>query len=270
MALSDEQTHGQSIKRVIQKAARVVGLHLGRYPPVDSLAYHVKTVFRELEIDCVLDVGAHEGEFAALLRDLGYAGDIISFEPVAATFATLARARAGDKRWRGHNIALGAADTELALNIYAGSVFNSFLKPAANGTTRFRAATQIVRVDKVPVRRLESILDGILIARPAARIFLKIDTQGYDLQVVRGAGRQLGAICALQSELAARATYEGMPTLPEALAELDQLGFEVTGLFPVARELDHLRVIEFDCVMCRKLRPAGTGPLASAPRTATE
>jgi len=70
--------------------------------------------------------------------------------------------------------------------------------------------------------------------------------------VVRGAGRQLGAIRALQSELAARATYDGMPTLPEALAELDQLGFEVTGLFPVARELDHLRVIEFDCVMCRK------------------
>jgi len=91
-------------------------------------------------------------------------------------------------------------------------VFNSFLKPAAHGTTRFRDATQLVRVDKVPVRRLEAILDDLIATRPGARIFLKIDTQGYDLQVVRGAGRRLPAIRALQTELAARATYEGMPT----------------------------------------------------------
>lgn len=255
MALSDEYNRGYGFKRVIQKAARVVGLHVGRYPPVDSLAYHLRTVLRQLEIDCVLDVGAHQGEFAGFLRDLDYAGEVISFEPVAASFATLSKARALDKRWRGHNLALGAEDGELAMNIYSGSVFNSFLKPAEHGTTRFRDDTQIVRVDKVAVRRLESILDEVLAARPDARIFLKMDTQGYDLQVVRGGGRRLAAILGLQTELAARATYEAMPTLPQALAELDRLGYEVTGIFPVARELDHLRVIEFDCVMCRKPPP---------------
>jgi FkbM family methyltransferase len=253
MALSDEQTRARALKQVFQKAARVVGLHVGRYPPVDSLAYHLKTLLRELNIDCVLDVGAHEGEFVGFLRDVGYAGEIHSFEPVGSSFQTLTRARAADKRWRGHNLALGAEDGELEMNIYSGSVFNSFLKPSENGTTRFRDNTQIVRVEKVPVRRLESVVDEILAERPGARIFLKMDTQGYDLQVVRGAGRRIDAICALQTELAARSTYAGMPTLPEALSELDRLGFELTGIFPVARELDHLRVIEFDCVMCRKL-----------------
>ena len=252
MALSDEPTRAHGIKRVIQKAARVVGLHVGRYPPVDSLAYHLKTLLRQLEIDCVLDVGAHEGEFSGFLRNLDYAGEIISFEPVASSFAKLSKARATDRRWRGHNIALGAADGELEMNIYAGSVFNSFLKPAEHGTTRFRDNTQIVRVDKVAVRRLEAIVDEVLAARPGARIFLKMDSQGYELQVVRGAGKRLEAIRALQTELAARATYEGMPTLPEALSELERFGFELTGIFPVARELDHLRVIEFDCLMCRK------------------
>jgi FkbM family methyltransferase len=252
MALSDEQSRGQGFKRVIQKAVRAVGLHVGRYPPVDSLAYHIKTLLRELAIDCVLDVGAHEGEFAGFLRDLGYAGEIVSFEPVRASFETLSKARAQDKHWRGQNVALGAEEGELEMNIYAGSVFNSFLKPAENGTDRFRDNTQIVRVEKVPVRRLEVVVDEILAARPSANIFLKMDTQGYDLQVVRGGGRRLESIRALQSELAARATYAGMPTLPESLSELDRLGFELTGIFPVAREMDHLRVIEFDCVMCRK------------------
>jgi hypothetical protein len=102
------------------------------------------------------------------------------------------------------------------------------------------------------VRRLEAVVDEILAARPSANIFLKMDTQGFDLQVVRGGGRRLESIRALQTELAARPTYADMPTLPESLGELERLGFELTGIFPVARELDHLRVIEFDCVMCQR------------------
>ena len=255
MALSDERTRAPALKRIIQKAARVVGLHIGRYPPVDSLAYHLKTVLRELEIDCVLDVGAHEGEFAAFLRDLGYGGRIISFEPVRTSFATLSRERAADPRWHGENVALGAEEGVMEMNIYGGSVFNSFLKPVENANGRFGDSTRVVRVDKVPMRRLETVVDGILAAQPATKLFLKMDTQGFDLQVLRGGGRRLDAIRGLQTELAARATYAGMPTLPEALGELDRLGFELTGMFPVAREMDHLRVIELDCVMCRK-KPA--------------
>jgi len=254
MALSDERIRAPGLKRLIQRASRVVGLHVGRYPPVDSLEYHLKTLLRELRIDCVLDVGAHEGEFAALLRDLDYTGQIISFEPVRASFDALTRKRAFDKAWSAQNVALGAEDGEFEMNIYQGSVFNSFLKPAENGSSRFGAATEIVRTEKVPMRRLESVIDEIVAARPGARIFLKVDTQGFDLQVIRGAGRRLDAIRALQTELAARSTYAGMPTLPEALRELNALGFELTGMFPVARELDHLRVIELDCVMC--LKPA--------------
>jgi FkbM family methyltransferase len=253
MSLSDEQTRGQRFKRVFQKAMHTIGLHVGRYPPVDSLAYHIKTVLRELAIDCVLDVGAHEGEYAGFLRDLDYTGEIISFEPVRSSFETLSKARTSDKHWHGHNVALGAEEGELEMNIYTGSVFNSFLKQAEDGTARFRDDTRPVRVERVHVRRLETVVDEILAARPDASIFLKMDTQGYDLQVLRGGGRQLASIRALQTELAARRTYTGMPILSESLSELDRLGFELTGIFPVARELDHLRLIELDCVMCRKL-----------------
>lgn len=254
MALSDEQVRGRVFKQVIQKAMHAIGFHVGQYPPVDSLAYHIKTVLRELAIDCVLDVGAHDGEYAGFLRDLGYTGEIISFEPVRSSFETLRKARTSDKHWCGQNVALGAEEGELEMNIYAGSVFNSFLKPATDVTARFRDDTRLVRVEKVHVRRLETVVDEILAARPQANIFLKMDTQGYDLQVIRGGGRRLESIRALQTELAARWTYAGMPTLSESLSELDRLGFELTGMFPVARELDHLRVIEFDCVMSRKLK----------------
>jgi FkbM family methyltransferase len=252
MALSDEAGRGDAFKRVFQQAVRRVGFHIGRYPPVDSLAYHLKTLLRLLEIDYVLDVGAHMGEFAESMRELGYTGEIRSFEPVRSSFEALTKARAADKAWRGENIALGPEDGELEMNICEGSVFNSFLKPVDNDEIRFREQTRVVRVEKVPVRRLEAVLDEILAERPGAKIFLKMDTQGYDLQVLRGAGRRIDTVRALITELAARSTYANMPSLPEALIELGRFGFEVTGMFPVARELDHLRVIEFDCVMCRK------------------
>jgi FkbM family methyltransferase len=236
---------------MIQHAAKTAGYYIGQYPPVDSIAYHLKTILKELKIDLILDVGAHEGEFAGSLRELGYAGDIISFEPVGSSFAKLTKARAADKRWSGHNIALGREDGHLELNIYEGSVFNSFLNP--QGPSRFEQQ-RVVGTEKVSVRRLESVLDEILADRPARRIFLKMDTQGYDLVVLRSAGRRLPAIRALQTELAARRTYAGMPSLLEALTELDLLGFDLTGIFPVTREMDHLRIIELDCVMCRKVR----------------
>ena len=102
------------------------------------------------------------------------------------------------------------------------------------------------------MRRLEQVIDEVLEVAPHANIFVKMDTQGYDLEMLHGAGRRLEAIMAIQTEVAARPTYVGMPTLAETLGELERLGFALTGIFPVARELDHLRVIEFDCIMCRK------------------
>lgn len=250
MTLSAEDSRpARAVKQIIQHAVQSAGYHVGQYPPVDSLAYHVKTVLDALAIDLVLDVGAHEGESASLLRGLGYTGDIISFEPVGASFATLTKSRRRDARWRGYQIALGSQSGTLDLNIYEGSVFNSFLGP--DGASRF-AKQRVVGTEKVAVRRLDSLLDEILADRPSARIFLKMDTQGYDLPILRCAGRWLTALRGIQTELAARRTYAGTPPLHDALRELDRLGFELTGIFPVARDVDRLRIIELDCVMCRR------------------
>jgi hypothetical protein len=60
----------------------------------------------------------------------------------------------------------------------------------------------------------------------------------------------------MQSEVALMRIYEGMPRLPEALALYEDSGFEVTALYPVSRESDTARVLEFDCVMVR----AGAAP----------
>jgi FkbM family methyltransferase len=254
MARSPSRRWTPKLRRHVQNLAHRFALHVGRYPPVDSLAHHLKTVLQRLDVDVVLDVGAHEGEFAVFLREIGYAGQIVSFEPVRSSFERLTAARGVDTGWHGENVALGDVEGEREINIYRGSVFNSFLESTDDGPLRFRDDTKLVRTERVRVRRLESVIDGILAMRPNAKLFVKIDTQGYDLRVVRGAGPRLDAIRGLQTEVTVRPTYADMPSIGEALAELDRLGFEMTGIFPVARDLD-LRVIELDCVMCRRPWP---------------
>src|SRR5699024_10673372 len=83
------------------------------------------------------------------------------------------------------------------------------------------------------------------------RLYLKLDTQGYDLEAFAGLGERTRDIVAMQSEVALLQIYEGMPRLPPAIETYEGAGFEVTGMFPVTREKDTGRVLEFDCVLAR-------------------
>ena len=88
------------------------------------------------------------------------------------------------------------------------------------------------------------------------RCFLKMDTQGWDLEVMKGAAGVMSSIVGIQSELAVKHCYEGMVGFTRALEQYAALGFEVTGMYPVAYDHDQLRVLEFDCVM---LKASATG-----------
>jgi hypothetical protein len=72
------------------------------------------------------------------------------------------------------------------------------------------------------------------------------------LKVLEGGRGVLDRLVGLQSELAVRETYDGMTGYTDALDQYAALGFEITGIFPVARETDGLRVMEFDCVLIRE------------------
>ena len=84
-------------------------------------------------------------------------------------------------------------------------------------------------------------------------IYLKIDTQGYDLEVIRGATESLPHIAAVQTELASQRLYQGMPSYIEVLNALDARGFHLSGVFPVSQDT-LLRIIECDAVMLNGAR----------------
>jgi FkbM family methyltransferase len=177
------------------------------------------------------------------LRELGYGGEIVSFEPTAASFAALESRAREDPHWTVHRLALGSSESELALHVAQEANFTSFLAPTSFSVDRF-GGSAVAHDETVPVRRLDAVVE------PRGRMLLKTDTQGWDLEVIAGASGILDAVVALQVELAVRPLYEGATGWLEALAALKGLGFRPVSLTSVGRD-DELGLLELDCLLVR-------------------
>jgi len=172
----------------------------------------------------------------------------VSFEPIRATHAILVERARRHGDWQAHNLALGSQDGEKEMNLYEGTVFNSFLSSSDFAAGRFGKAVERRGSERVQVRRLDHIFDECVAGIDAPRVFLKLDTQGWDLEVLEGARGILDSVVGIQSELAVKHCYHGMTPYTRVLEKYESFGFELTGIFPVAFEPDGLRLVEVDCV----------------------
>jgi FkbM family methyltransferase len=181
------------------------------------------------------------------LRRNGYKGRIISFEPVATNYAALSDRTRDDDLWQPINVALGSEDGEAEINVTKSTDFSSFRTPNAYAVGEWAGAADIDHLERVNVRRLDTVLPEILGAGKLPATFLKIDTQGWDLEVLQGASGVLTDMVAIQSEVSVLPIYGFMPNMHESLTRFQELGFSVSGLFPVGYDSNN-RVVEFDCV----------------------
>lgn len=107
------------------------------------------------------------------------------------------------------------------------------------------------RTEMVDIVRLDEELPRLLPDWRGRRVYLKMDTQGYDLEVFRGAQGILGSVVGLQSELSVQPLYAGMPHYIDALATYEGAGYDLHNLSVVGRAEDG-SVIELNCYMRRR------------------
>ena len=169
----------------------------------------------------MLDVGAHVGNYGAGLRELGYAGRIVSFEPVAANAEALRQRN--DASWTVVQAAVGNQSGRRRITLTGGDQQHSFLPPSDYGARLLSGLIASVGDEEVDIVRLDDVFGDYVAS--GEQVFLKIDTQGWDHEVLRGAERSLGSIAAFQLELALQPTYEGQPDYLELLAWLRERSF---------------------------------------------
>lgn len=95
-------------RKLIKKIANRFGFDVIRIQNNHCfLEKHLSNVFAKYSIDCVIDVGANTGQYAALLRRMGFNGWVVSFEPVESVFEKLAEGAMGDEKRLCYQLALG-------------------------------------------------------------------------------------------------------------------------------------------------------------------
>jgi len=239
----------------VNRALSPFGYEVVRRTPY-NLEAQLRAIFSRLAIDCVIDVGAHWGEYGRFLRrKVGYRGRIVSFEPMAESFGRLQTAAAADSAWACRREALGEASRSAELHVFARTDFNSLLPLSRYGAAEFSGEVRDQTTERIELRALDEVFGECVAGLSEPRVYLKLDTQGYDQEVIAGARHSLPRVAALQTEVAVAHIYEGAPRLADAVGRLQGLGFSPTGFFPVTYESDRIHVVEFDCVAVRTPLP---------------
>ncbi|MFN0263386.1 FkbM family methyltransferase [Tepidamorphus sp. 3E244] len=235
---------------MFRKIARACGYDAFRLERQARIETHLAALLPMLQVDVVVDAGANAGQFGQKLRALGYKGDIVSYEPLSAVFPELQEAAATDMRWHTRNKALGTQAGTATIRQSPDSTWSSLKGFSDYGKRRFTEQDRDAVAEQIEVARLDADLPELLGDDPR-RVYLKMDTQGFDLEVFEGARGLMHEVVGLQAEVAFQNIYDGVPGYRQTLETFEEAGFAVTGMFPVKRDRKSLRMIEMDCVMRR-------------------
>lgn len=235
-----------NVRRRVFEIVRRTGYELHRVPIPHSLESELRAILRARAIDTLIDIGANEGQFGRLVRDLGFRGRIISFEPGTLPFARLGSAR--DDDWDIYQVALGEEAGTATLNSFGDTQLSSLHAASSFGERFWRL--HAIASETVDVRRLDDLVIDLGVT--PSTTFVKIDTQGHDLAVIRGGESTLAHVAGIQIEVPVYAIYDEAPDMLDMLEAVGRLGFAPVGLFPVQRDLvEHLVPIEFDALFVR-------------------
>lgn len=199
-------------------------------------------------INLILDVGGHHGEFGLALRRHGYQGEIRSFEPVAESFSILQRRAVSDPKWHVFGFALGDVNASADIAVTRFSQMASLLPLSHNARALGRHADILSR-ERITIHRL----DDIVATSPELRVFLKIDTQGFERQVLEGAEALLECCQGVMLELPLIQLYEDRWNLSEALDFMERNNFVLGQIHPVAYDpSDQVALLEVDGLFRRR------------------
>jgi FkbM family methyltransferase len=200
-------------------------------------------------INLVFDVGANKGQYGTRLKELGYDGQIVSFEPLSSAFADLEAAARLHTNWKAVNLALGDSNGAAKINVSQNSQSSSLL-PSLPALLKSAPKAVTTHQEEVRVSTLDSIIHEYDFK--GAKLFLKIDAQGYEAKVLAGARQSLGRMRGIQAESALLPMYAGEILFPEMLEQMSRLGLQLSSLEYGLADRRTGQLLEVDCIFFRE------------------
>jgi|TARA_B110000259_G_C13918577_1_gene363888 FkbM family methyltransferase len=213
-----------TFKNKLKFFLRNFGLDINRYNLIESNDFRLNHFLKINDIDCVLDVGANIGQYANNLRRIGYKKKIISFEPLSSAYEVIKKKSIKDKYWTVHNFGIGEQEKKVDINISKNSYSSSILDILPLHTES-EPQSEYFSKETISIKKLEN-LNEIDIEK-FNKVFIKIDTQGYEEQVLQGIGKLINKIEGIQIELSLYPLYKNQTLFLELYKKIKELGFDL-------------------------------------------
>lgn len=220
-----------SFERITKKIFQNFGILIRKYNPATSEELRRIKLLQHYHIDLVFDIGANKGQYAMGIMDAGYRKRIVSFEPLSEVHKALKEGSKNYANWTvAPRCAVGARKEEIEINISANSV-SSTLLTMLDSHLDGAPESKIIGKEKVMVYPLDEI--GKEYIQTEKNIFLKIDVQGFEQEVLKGATQLIERAKGIEMEISLVSLYEGQKwLLPEVLEFMQQKGFQLRSIMP--------------------------------------
>ncbi len=234
-------------KLVVQLVGRA-GVEVMRHRSIRHALGRRIRLMQTFGIDLVIDVGASVGDYGRQLRRLGYAGRIVSFEPLSAPFERLSEIAAADGAWDVVQSALGSSPGTEYIHV-AGNSSSSSLLAMLPRHERSAPESAYKGTERIEITTLDAMFDDI--CRGCRRPMLKIDTQGYEDRVLAGATTALSRIHLIQLEMSLAPLYAGQALFPALDAQLTNMGYRLVSVEPGFSDERTGELLQFDGIYHR-------------------
>jgi FkbM family methyltransferase len=228
----------KQLRKVINK----FGIDIKRFPQAGPIQNRMK-LLNTYNIDLVFDVGANIGQYAEVLRKYGYQGKIVSFEPLNSAYEQLSAKCKKDRLWKAEKTALGDFTGKSQINI-AGNSFSSSMLDMLPDHLKAAPASGYIGTQEIAVEKLDNLYNKYYTGHE--QIFLKIDTQGFEMQVLKGAEEALQYIKGIQVEMSLVPLYKDDVLFKDMVKYLNSKGFELMSLEPGFNDSKSGRMLQMD------------------------
>ncbi len=205
-------------------------------------------IIKHNKINIVFDVGAGSGNFIRLIRSHGYKGKVFAFEPVEESFSRLLSNIKPLGNCECYRIAAGAEDKRTRMNV-AKNLESSSLLPILPQHLESAPDSYSVRAEEVEVKRLGNFCKGMV--KTTDRIFLKVDVQGAEKEVLSGAENILPLVSLIQLELSIVPLYQGQVLYQDMFKLMQDYGYRLVFLTPIFFDPVSGDALQFDAVFKR-------------------
>ena len=239
------------VKNSVNNLLSILNLYIQKkHPGVDSDDQLVK-ILAHFKINYIIDIGANIGQFSETILSTGFKGGIISFEPLSSAYKVLLKNSSNYLNWKVHKrCAIGNIDGNISINISKNSVSSSIL-PVSKTHVEASNDSKYIGSESVEIFKLDTVFaNNIEIENK--NVFLKIDTQGYEWDVLLGADLLLNHTLVILCELSYTNLYNGQKQWLDIVLKLKSLGFELWAIQYGLTEAQSGRSLQSDGIFYKK------------------